>query len=533
VERTPDAVAVVFEDQQLSYRELNLRANQLAHYLQRLGVGTESLVALCMERSIDMVVALLGILKAGGAYVPLDPSYPRERLGFMLEDTEAAVLVTHERLIEKLPEQSTHLVYLDKDREKIVAENSDNPVSGATAENLAYVIYTSGSTGTPKGVMIRHCAISNHMLWMQEALPLHEGGRVLQKTPFSFDASIWEFYAPLLAGARLVMAPPGVHQDSARLIKVLVEQEVTVLQLVPSMLRILVEEEGLESCQNLRRVFCGGEVLPFQLTERFAGRSKAELYNLYGPTEATIDVTYGICGDKDGQSVSIGRPIANMQVYILDSYLQPVPIGVVGELYIGGTGLARGYLNRPELTAEKFIPNPFSGDPSSRLYRTGDFARYLPYGNIEFLGRIDNQVKIRGFRIELGEIESVLGTHPGVRETVVLAREDSPGDKRLVAYVVAAPAFFPSASELRSFLKQKLPEYMVPSAFVFLDALPLTPNGKLDRNALPAPDLSRPELEQGFVAPRTPLEEIIAQIWAEVLKVEKVGTSGSAVACSI
>src|SRR5437867_4503115 len=381
--------------------------------------------------------------------------------------------------------------------------------------------------------MVPHRAIVNHMLWMQEALPLSESDRVLQKTPFSFDASIWEFYAPLLVGARLVMAPPRAHQDSACLVKVLAEQQVTVLQLVPSMLDVLVEEEGLESCQSLRRVFCGGEVLPLQLTERFSGRSKAELYNLYGPTEATIDVTCGICEHKDGQSVSIGRPIANMQVYILDSHLQPLPIGVAGELYIGGAGLARGYLNRPELTVEKFISSPFTDEPGARLYKTGDLARYLPDGNIEFLGRFDNLVKIRGFRIELGEIESVLSQHPAVQGTVVLARADVPEeqqaaqnlklDKRLLAYVVANQGFAPTINELRSFLKEKLPEYMVPSAFVFLDTLPLTPNGKIDRKALPTPDQSRPELDQSFVAPRTPVEETIVEIWAEVLKVEKVG----------
>jgi amino acid adenylation domain-containing protein len=543
VEKTPDAIAVVFEDQQLTYRELNTRANQLAHYLQRLGVGPESLVALCVERSIEMIVGLLGVLKAGGAYVPLDPSYPKERLAFMLEDTRAAVVVTQSEFVSQLSKDTEHgrptdndnqhrsavigprpcRVCFDTDWEQIAKESSENPIRITTAENLAYVIYTSGSTGKPKGVMIPHRAIVNHMLWMHEALPLSGSDRVLQKTPFSFDASIWEFYAPLLAGARLVMAPPQAHQDSACLVKALAEQEVTVLQVVPSMLGILVEEAGLNGCQSLRRVFCGGEVIPFQLTERFSGRSKAELYNLYGPTEATIDVTCAICGRNDRQSVSIGRPIANMQVYILDSHLQPVPIGVAGELYIGGDGLARGYLNRPELTSEKFIPNLFTDKPGARLYRTGDLGRYLADGNIEFLGRIDNQVKIRGYRIELGEIESVLGQHPMVREAVVSAREDSPGDKRLVAYIVFSKAQACTGSELRSFLKEKLPEYMIPSAFASLDTLPLTPNGKLDRKALPVPCQNRPEPEDTFVAPRTLAEQILAKSWAEVLKIDKVG----------
>lgn len=544
VEKTPDAIAVVFEEQQLTYRELNTRANQLAHYLRKLGVDPEVPVAICMERSIDMIVGLLGILKAGGAYVPLDPSYPKERLAFMLEDTKAAVLVTQSQFVSQLPKLiddgqpananndqhrsdvtglRSRIVCLDTDWEKVAKDSSENPSAGATAEHLAYVIYTSGSTGKPKGVMISHRAISSHMLWMQEALPLSESDRVLQKTPFNFDASIWEFYAPLLGGARLVMAPPRAHQDSACLVKILAEQQVTVLQLVPSMLRFLVEEQGLESCQSLRRVFCGGEVLPFQLRERFSGRSKAELYNLYGPTEATIDVTCGICEHNDGQSVPIGRPIANTQAYILDRSLNPVPIGVVGELHIGGNGLARGYLNHPELTAEKLLPNPFSDYPNSRLYRTGDLARYRSDGSIEFLGRIDNQVKIRGFRIELGEIEAVLAQHPSIQHAVVLAREDTPGDKRLVAYLVASTDSAASASELRHFLQQKLPEYMVPSAFMFLDSLPLTPNGKLDRKALPVPDQTRPELAETYTAPRTPVEKLLAQIWAVVLKLDKVG----------
>jgi amino acid adenylation domain-containing protein len=551
VEKTPDAIALVFpstgsgrgEDQQITYRALNNRANQFAYYLQKLGVGPEVLVGICVERSVEMIVGLLGILKVGGAYVPLDPSYPTERLAFMLEDTKAAVLVTQRQFVSQLPKliedgrpttanndqlgsavmgPRCRMVCLDTEWEQVAKESSENPISVTTAENLAYVIYTSGSMGKPKGVMISHRAIGNHMLWMQEAFPLSESDRVLQKTPFSFDASIWEFYAPLLTGARLVVAPPRAHQDSACLVKVLAEQQVTVLQLVPSMLDVLVEEAGLESCQSLRRVFCGGEVLPSRLTERFFDRSNAQLYNLYGPTEATIDVTCGICGRNGGESVSIGRPIANMQVYILDSHLQPVPIGVVGELYIGGDGLARGYLNRSELTAEKFIPNPFSDEFNSRLYRTGDLARYLPDGNIEFLGRIDNQVKIRGFRIELGEVETVLSQHPVVRQSVVIVREDSPGDRRLVAYVVSSPDQVCTASELRSFLKEKLPEYMVPSAFVVLDAFPLTPNGKLDRKALPAPDQNRPALDETFTAPRTPVEELLTQIWSDVLKVDKV-----------
>jgi amino acid adenylation domain-containing protein len=471
-----------------------------------------------------MVVGLLGILKAGGAYVPLDPEYPKERLAFQLEDTKARVLLTQERLIGDLPDHDGRVICLDRDWAEIARESEANLESGATADNLAYVIYTSGSTGKPKGVMIEHRALSNHMLWMQERFPLDAADCVLQKTPFCFDASVWEFFAPIMAGARLTLARPGGHQDSAYLINTIVNQQVTTLQLVPSMLRVLLAEDGLERCQNLKRVFCGGEALSGELRERFHGRLGGELYNLYGPTEATIDATCALCDRASPpHTVTIGRPIANTQLYVLDRDMRPVPIGVPGELYIGGECLARGYLNRPELTAEKFITHSFDGEPARRLYKTGDLARYLSDGNIEFLGRVDNQVKIRGYRIELGEIESVLAQHPCVGQSVVAVREDGPGDNRLVAYVVGQRDSQTDAHELRTFLRQKLPEYMVPSAFIFLDSLPLTPNGKVDRKGLPAPDGNRDELEQAYVAPRSPTEEILAGIWAEVLKIEQVG----------
>ncbi|GDZ93324.1 amino acid adenylation domain-containing protein [Planktothrix agardhii CCAP 1459/11A] len=521
-ERTPDNVAVVFEDQQLTYRELNARANQLAHYLQKLGVRPDVLVGICVERSLEMIVGLLGILKAGGAYVPLDPEYPLERLSFMLEDAAVNVLLTQQKLINKLPEHQAQLICLDADWELIFQFSRDNLITDIQATNLAYVIYTSGSTGQPKGVMLSHSNLSNHMFWMQETFPLTRTDRVLQKTPFSFDASVWEFYAPLLVGGQLLIAQPGGHTDSDYLLKTIAQQQVTTVQLVPSLLQMLLEQGGIENCQLLKRVFCGGEILPVALQEKLFSQLNVNLCNLYGPTECCIDVTFWNCQrEMYGQRIPIGRPIFNTKIYILDSNLQPVPIGIPGELHIGGAGLARGYLNRPELTQEKFIPNPFSNYPDSRLYKTGDLARYLPDGNIEYLGRIDNQVKIRGFRIELGEIEAVLNQYPQVQSSVIIAREDTPGNKRLVAYIVPQKEATPTPNELRQFLKEKLPEYMIPSAFVILESLPLTPNGKIDRRALPAPEQSHERTDK-FILPRNPIEEILVTIWSEVLKVKQV-----------
>ncbi|WP_442937364.1 non-ribosomal peptide synthase/polyketide synthase [Nostoc sp.] len=553
VELTPDAVAVVFENQQFTYHELNCRANQLAHDLQSLGVGADVLVGICVERSLKMVVGLLSILKAGGAYVPLDPEYPQDRLSFMLEDAQVSVLLTQQHLVEKLPAHQARVVCLDTDWEIIPQSNQQNPNAGVQTSNLAYVIYTSGSTGKPKGAINTHLGICNRLLWMQQAYQLTEIDCVLQKTPFSFDVSVWEFFWPLLTGARLVVAQPGGHKDSRYLVNLIVEQQVTTLHFVPSMLQIFLEEECVKNCSSLKRVICSGEALPKELQERFFTCLGCQLHNLYGPTEAAIDVTFWECQPESNlKTVPIGRPISNTQIYILDQNLQPVPVGVPGELHIGGAGLAKGYLNARELTQEKFIPNPFSGSrgageqrsrgagerrrkiaqfpipsrqspvASPRLYKTGDLARYLPDGNIEYLGRMDNQVKIRGFRIELGEIEAALSQHKDVQTSVVIVREDNRGDKRLVAYIVTQPQVTPTINQLRSFLKEELPEYMVPSAIVTLDSLPLTPNGKIDRRALPAPEPSS-KLSDKYVAPRSPIEEILAQIWGQVLKIELVG----------
>ena len=522
--RTPGAVALVYQDEELTYDELNSRANQLAHYLRELGVGPDVLVGVCAERSLQMVVGLLGVLKAGGAYVPLDPSYPAQRLAFMLQDARVEVLLTQAHLVESLPAHGARLVRLDADWAEVARRGTANPSGGARADNLAYMIYTSGSTGQPKGAMNTHGAIRNRLLWMQEAYGLTPADAVLQKTPFSFDVSVWEFFWPLLAGARLVVAAPGGHQDAGYLMRLIRERQITVMHFVPSMLRLFVEQEGLELCDSLRKVICSGEALPFELQERFFERSSAELHNLYGPTEAAVDVTFWECERESERSiVPIGRPIANTQIYIFDPQLEPTPVGAPGELYIGGEGLARGYLRRAGMTGEKFIPHPFSAEPGARLYRTGDLARFLSDGNVEYLSRTDDQVKVRGFRIELGEIEAALAGHPAVREAVVVVRAGGGGDKRLASYVVPADSSKPTVSELRAFLKERLPEYMIPSSYTMLESMPLTPSGKVDRKALPQADVSRPELEAGYVTPQTEAQQSVAAIWQEVLGLEQVG----------
>ncbi len=517
----PDRTALVFEDRRQSYGELAERAESLAGQLRALGVGPDRLVGVYLERSPELVIALLGILEADGAYLPLDPEYPAERIRFMIADAGVAALLTSGSLAERLPPIDAPVLCLDTPREPSAGPA---PARRAGPDDLAYVIYTSGSTGRPKGAANTHRAICNRLLWMQDEYGLTPEDTVLQKTPFSFDVSVWEFFWPLCVGARLVLARPGGHKDDAYLAALIREHEISVLHFVPSMLRLFLERPDPEACRSLRHVFCSGEALPFELQERFFALLGANLHNLYGPTEAAVDVTYFAC-ERDGRSraVPIGRPVANTAIYILDAQQQPVPIGVPGELHIGGVQLARGYHNRPELTAERFVPDPFGREPGARLYKTGDLARYRPDGNIEYLGRLDHQTKIRGFRIELGEIESVLLDHPDVKDAVVLAREDVPNHRQLVAYVASACPPARLAGALRSFLAQKLPDYMVPGAFVALDALPLTPNGKLDRRALPAPRRERPELERAYAPPRTPLERRLAGIWCELLQLDRVG----------
>ncbi|MFZ6028532.1 MAG: amino acid adenylation domain-containing protein [Chloroflexota bacterium] len=736
VRRTPSAPALVFEGQTLSYRELNRRANLLAGKLREAGIGPERRVGVCMERSIEMVTSLLAVLKAGGAFVPIDPTYPKDRLAYLLNDYastsqgEGPILLTQPHLRSHLPDFPGQSICLEP------GWGADNPKEPGdlprvvTPDNLAYVIYTSGSTGRPKGAMNSHRAICNRLFWMQKAYALTSADRVLQKTPFSFDVSVWEFFWPLLNGACLVIAPPQAHRDSAALVRLIAREKITVLHFVPSMLRQFLEEPGLEELDSVRHVICSGEALGADLLPRYHARLKAALHNLYGPTEAAVDVTYWDCPSQGPVNVvPIGKPIDNLKIYLLDGALQPVPVGVPGEIHIGGVGLGRGYWNRPELTAEKFIPDRFSSVLGARLYKTGDLARYLPDGNIEYLGRLDYQVKIHGFRIELGEIETWLSQHPAVHQAVVLARQDLPGEHKLVAYLVSdlvidriplkssgqirvgdshtyeikaediscsgvcisgavpglrvgqpvmvrlmgnsdeiwlegkvawiqpdllgvkldltaeqrwqiqrriemalkapemsvsdlrrselrVPMKTPcqielpdgivltavvenislaglglraanlgnilpgqpvrihfqspgapdptdlegtvmwqldgqagvrlnplpeqrawleqtvdyfveaqglSIGHLRQFLAERLPEYMIPSAYVFLDTLPLTPNGKVDRKALPAPELDRSRLEADYIAPGTPVEKKLAEIWTRLLGLEQVG----------
>jgi len=530
VQRTPNAIALIWENEQLTYQQLNQRANQLAHYLQKLGVKAETLVGICVERSIEMVVGLLGILKAGGAYVPLDPSYPQDRLAFMLHDAQVPVLLSQGRLIEHLPDHQAHLVCLDTDWEVISQQPQANPLTTVNAENLAYVIYTSGSTGQPKGVCVIHRGV-NRLIINTNYIKLQGTDRIAQASNISFDAATFEIWGALLNGAQIVVITKDVLLSPQNLAQTICEKKISILFLTTALFNQLIATNP-EMFQSLRYLLFGGEpVEPKWVTAMLKLGNPPGLLHVYGPTENTTFSTWYLIEavPEEIKTLPIGRPIANTQIYLLDQNLQPVPVGVPSELYIGGDGLARGYLNRPELTAIKFIPNPFSDQPGSCLYKTGDLARYLPDGNIEFLGRRDNQVKIRGFRIELEEIEAVVGQHPAVGESVVMAHEDEVGSKRLVAYVVphkqssiSCPEF-PSQSQLRNFLKQKLPDYMIPSAYVFLETLPLTPNGKIDRLALPAPDTLSPNLESTFVPPSTAIEQQIAQIWIQLLKIDTVG----------
>lgn len=523
--RTPEAVAVVFENQQLTYGELNRRANQLAHHLRKLGVGPDVLVGLCVERSLEMVVGVLGILKAGGAYVPLDPAYPPERLAYVLADAQTPVLLTQKSLILdfEFSTENLKLICLDADWKTLAAESPANPGVAVVPENLVYVIYTSGSTGKPKGVAIPQQALVNFLLAMQQAPGLAAADALLSVTTLSFDIAALEIYLPLITGARLIIAAHETAKDGLRLMAQLAGEQASVMQATPATWRLLLES-GWPGHPALK-ILCGGEALPRDLAEKLLAKSAA-LWNMYGPTETTIwSGAYRLTSVQG--SAPIGHPIANTQFYILDAHLQVTPVGVPGELHIGGDGLARGYLNRPELHAEKFIPHPFlparteaaaaGSPPAARLYKTGDRARYLADGSIEFLGRVDQQVKLRGFRIELGEIEATLNENPAVRQSAVIIRADIPDDPRLVSYIVPNGTPVPAPDELQRFLQNKLPDYMIPAVFVTLAALPLTPNGKVDRKALPTPEAATSTGAGSYVAPRNATEEALSQIWQELL----------------
>ncbi len=517
---TPEAVALSAGEQTLSYRELNRRSNQLAQYLQTLGVGPGVLVGLCIERSLDMVIGLLGILKAGGAYVPLDPTYPAERLAFMLEDAQTPVLVTQQSFATRFAAPGIQIVCLDTGTEKLARQSTFEPTSTVNATDLAYVIYTSGSTGQPKGVQITHASLLNLVFWHQHAFAVTSFDRATQVASPAFDATGWELWPYLTSGASVYLPDENTRVTPASLRDWLVEHKITITFL-PTVLAESIMALEWPPTTSLRFLLTGADTLHHYP----ANSLPFTLINNYGPTEATVVATSGAVppGVPHHELPSIGRPITNTQIYILDERLRQVPIGASGELYIGGAGLAKGYLNRPELTAQRFIPHPFSGDPGERLYKTGDLARYLPDGQIAFLGRSDHQIKIRGYRIEPDGIVSLLNQHPAVQTSVVVAREDAPGDKRLIAYIVPTPGKQATASSLRESLTAFLPDYMVPAIFVRLQTLPMTPNGKVDRVALPAPDTTNTLRDGDIALPGTPAEEQLAAIMAPLLGMEQIG----------
>src|SRR6266446_2218302 len=517
---TPEAVALAAGDQTCTYRKLNRRANQVAHYLQTLGVQPSVLVGRCVERSFDMVVGLLGILKAGGAYVPLDPGYPPDRLAFMLSDTQAPVLVTQQRLISRLPSGEARVVLLDTDTAVLAQQSEAEPVLSATASDLAYVIYTSGSTGRPKGVQITHESLLNLLFWHHRAFAVTPSDRATQLTSPAFDATGWELWPYLTAGASVYLLDEESRVVPELCRDFLLSHGISITFL-PTALAESVMALEWPSTTSLRYLLTGADALHHYPSPSLP----FALINHYGPTEATVVATFGRVFPTECVAIppSIGRPITNTQIYILDEHLRQVPIGTPGELCIGGAGLAKGYLNQPELTAEKFIPHPWSSEPGAHLYKTGDLVRYLPDGQIAFMGRIDYQMKIRGYRIEPDEIMSILNGHPGVQMSAVIAREDTPGDKRLVAYVVPVPGAHITAGFLREMLVKRLPDYMVPATFVQLESLLLTPNGKVDRTALPAPDATNTLRDSALVAPTTSLEEWLAVMVATILELEQVG----------
>ncbi|MGC4765203.1 non-ribosomal peptide synthetase [Micromonospora sp. DT46] len=520
VRRTPDAIAVVSDERTVRYAELDREADRLARRLRAAGVRAESVVGVCLHRGVDLVVALLGVLKAGGAYLPVEPDQPADRIRYLLTDSKATTVVTGPGVDHEPLAAATGAPIRVDDDHRGLPGGAPEPVVGPA--NAAYVIYTSGSTGRPKGVVVEHRAIVNRVRWMPDALGA-DGGVVLQKTPYGFDVSVCELFSPLTTGATLVTARPGGHRDPAYLARVVAERQVTSIRFVPSMLRAFLDvlPAGRTSLPSIRRVLCSGEALPADLVAAAHDRLDCEVVNLYGPTEAAVEVTSTRC--LPGEAVTIGRPVANTRTYIVDDELRPVPVGEPGELVLAGIQLARGYLGRPGLTAACFVPDPFADRPGQRMYRTGDRARYLPDGSIEYLGRRDHQVKIRGFRIELGEIEAVLGQHPAVRAAVVDVHHGAVGGPQLVAYLLPAGAGPADHRAVRAYLAERVPEHMVPQSWVTLDELPLTGSGKVDRRRLPEPAPPGPVTDGPAVAPRTPTERAVAEVWAEVLGVDRCG----------
>jgi len=518
VKLTPNAVAVVFEEQELTYEQLNQSANRLAHYLKKQGITSEATIGICVESSLEMIIGLLGILKAGCAYVPLDPKYPHERLKFMAQDSNTSLVLTQDHLKTFLSNQEGAIICLDSDRHLWSRESKENLNCATTLDNIVYVMYTSGTTGQPKGVMVTHRGACNHLYWRHDYFALTNSDRVIQKASLNFDDSFWEIFEPLTAGAQLIIAKSDQIQNVRYLIDTIIQQKITALCLVPSLLWLFLEEQNVSSCKTLRRVTTGGEELSVELEQRFFQLLNADLYNGYGPTEATIAVSYWKCKPNENcLKVPIGKAISNTQLYLLDPQLNPVPIGIAGEIFIGGNSLARGYLNHPVLTREKFINNPFG---KGLLYKTGDLARHLPDGNLAFIGRMDDQVKIRGIRIELGEIKSLLNQYPQIEQTEIIATGNREKGQIVIAYYLSKEHKHISPQILRDFLKQKLPEYMIPSAFVYLDSIPLTPSGKIDRKALPKPQREH-YVKKEIVHAETETEQKLTRIWQEVLNLSE------------
>lgn len=522
VELSPDQIAVVFKESTLTYSELNEKANQLASFLKFKGIKPDDLVGICVNRSLEMIIALLAILKAGGAYVPFDPDYPEERLSFIAEDTGIDLLLTQSDLVAGLPALNCEFFKLDTDWKKLSSYQKTNTVSEVKAENLAYVIYTSGSTGIPKGVMMQHDSVVNQLVWIVQYLQLNNTDIILQQTSISFDVSVLELFEGLISGGKLIIAKPDGHRDNLYIIDLIRLQNITTMHLSPSVLQILMDTSGFDQCVSLRRVCSAGEALPISIANNFSNRNDASLFNMYGPTEAAVITTSSPINTKlNSKSVPIGKAVNNTQIYILDENYQPVSEGEVGELYIGGVQVARGYLNRPELTQERFIKGLFHQNEDEQLYKTGDRARYLADGDIEYLGRVDHQIQLRGARIEPGEIETRLIQHPDIKNALVVLREGQFNNQFLVAYLISDTSI--NNSEIRSFLGLTLTSSVIPSAFVILKEFPLTINGKVDRKALPEPHYYRSKTDKNYTAPKNDTEDSLSRLWSELLKLDDSG----------